>query len=183
VSRCLTLGWWVWLCFRNRHNYSPKYSLTTCKRADRNSHNGRAKAWTVFDRSSTWIVGSNPTQSMDISVYSVLVYVAALRRSNPPSKKSYRLSENKKLKWKKAFHERLMLQSGSNKEKERGRGTLISIRQYDALFRIFIRDWFVLKRTSLIRSSYTLIGVSMFSFILLIISQTVGLLGGVTGPS
>jgi hypothetical protein len=40
-----------------------------------------------------------------------------------------------------------------------------------------------LKTNSFIRSSYTLIRVSMFSFIPLIISQTVGLLGRVIGPS
>jgi hypothetical protein len=45
----------------------------------------------------TSLVGSNPTQGMDVyvCVYSVLVLfcvqVAALRRANPPSKESYRL--------------------------------------------------------------------------------------------
>jgi hypothetical protein len=33
----------------------------------------RSKAWTVFDRSNTGIVGSNPTQGMDVCVYSVFV--------------------------------------------------------------------------------------------------------------
>jgi hypothetical protein len=36
----------------------------------------RSKAWTVFARSNAWIVGSNPTQGMDVCiacVYSVFV--------------------------------------------------------------------------------------------------------------
>jgi hypothetical protein len=33
----------------------------------------RSKAWTVFARSNTGIVGSNPTQGMDVCVYSVFV--------------------------------------------------------------------------------------------------------------
>jgi hypothetical protein len=60
----------------------------------------RSKAWTELARSNTWIVGSNPTQGMDVCVcvcvYSVFMLsymsVAALRRADPPSKESYRLS-------------------------------------------------------------------------------------------
>jgi hypothetical protein len=59
----------------------------------------RSEAWTVFARSNAGIVGSNPTQGMDICimcVYSVFVLscvqVEALRRADPPSKESYRLS-------------------------------------------------------------------------------------------
>jgi hypothetical protein len=57
----------------------------------------RSKAWTVFARSDGGIVGSNPTQGMDVCVfvYSVFmlscVEVAALRRADPLSKVSYRL--------------------------------------------------------------------------------------------
>jgi hypothetical protein len=56
----------------------------------------RSKARTVFFRSNTGIVGSNPTKGMmSVCVYSVLVMsyvqVAALRRADPPSKESYRL--------------------------------------------------------------------------------------------
>jgi hypothetical protein len=57
----------------------------------------RSKAWTVFAHSNAGIVGSNPNQGTDvcICVYSVFVlfcvYVAALRRADPPSKESYRV--------------------------------------------------------------------------------------------
>jgi hypothetical protein len=53
-----------------------------------------SKAWTVFARSNTGIVGSNPSRDMDIClcVYSVFVLscvqVAALRWADPPSKAS-----------------------------------------------------------------------------------------------
>jgi hypothetical protein len=55
----------------------------------------RSKAWTVFARSKAGIVGSNPNRGMDVCVcvYSVFVlfcvYLEALRRADPPSKKSY----------------------------------------------------------------------------------------------
>jgi hypothetical protein len=50
----------------------------------------RSKAWNVSARSNTGIVGSNPTQGMDVSLYlfCVYVYVADLRRADPPSKES-----------------------------------------------------------------------------------------------
>jgi hypothetical protein len=57
----------------------------------------RSKAWTVFSRSNTGIVGSNPIQCTDVCVcvYSVFVlscvYVAALWRADHSSKESYRL--------------------------------------------------------------------------------------------
>jgi hypothetical protein len=56
----------------------------------------RSKAWTVFARTNTGIVGSNPTLCMDVCLrlfcdYVVLCIVAALRRADPPSKLSYRL--------------------------------------------------------------------------------------------
>jgi hypothetical protein len=51
-------------------------------------------ALTVFGHSNTVVLGSNPTQIMDMCVYSLFVffcmYVAALRRADPPSKESYR---------------------------------------------------------------------------------------------
>jgi hypothetical protein len=57
----------------------------------------RSKAWTVFARSNTGFVCSNPAWGMDVSVrlfciHAVLcVHVAVLRRADPPSKESYRL--------------------------------------------------------------------------------------------
>jgi hypothetical protein len=53
-----------------------------------------SKLWNIFARSNAGIVGSNPIQGVDISmfVYSVFVlscvYLAALRRVDPPSKGS-----------------------------------------------------------------------------------------------
>jgi hypothetical protein len=57
----------------------------------------QSKAWTVFAPSNGGIVGSNPTQSMDVCVcvYSVFVLscvgLAALRRADLSSNESYRL--------------------------------------------------------------------------------------------
>jgi hypothetical protein len=57
----------------------------------------RYRAWTVFVRSNARIVGSSPAPGKDVCVcvYSVFVlvcvYVAALRRADHSSKKSYRL--------------------------------------------------------------------------------------------
>jgi hypothetical protein len=58
----------------------------------------RSKAWTAFALSNAGIVGSNPIRGKDVCIecfYSVFVffcvYVAALRRADPPSKESYRL--------------------------------------------------------------------------------------------
>jgi hypothetical protein len=54
----------------------------------------RSKAWTVFARSKTGVVGSNPTQAWMFAFILCLyspVYVAALRRADPSSKESYRL--------------------------------------------------------------------------------------------
>jgi hypothetical protein len=52
-------------------------------------------AWTVFTRSNTGIVGSNPTWGMDVCVRLFCVLfrkqVAALQRADPPSKESYRV--------------------------------------------------------------------------------------------
>jgi hypothetical protein len=55
-----------------------------------------SEACTVFARSNTGVVGSNPTPAwMSVYVYSVFVlscvWVAVLRRADPPSKESYRL--------------------------------------------------------------------------------------------
>jgi hypothetical protein len=57
----------------------------------------RSKAYIVFARSEPGIVGSNPTQGMDVQclcmcVFCVSVQVEDLRRADHPSKESYRLS-------------------------------------------------------------------------------------------
>jgi hypothetical protein len=53
----------------------------------------QSEAWTVFARSYTEIVGSNPTGGMDVCVrFCVVLCVGAvLQRTDPPSKESYRL--------------------------------------------------------------------------------------------
>jgi hypothetical protein len=56
----------------------------------------RSKAWTDFARSNAEIVGSNPTQGMDVCVRLFCVCVVlcvgrGLARGDPPSKESYRL--------------------------------------------------------------------------------------------
>jgi hypothetical protein len=51
-----------------------------------------SKAWTVFDRSNTEIVGSHPTGGMDVYVRLFCVCVVLdLQRADPPSTESYRL--------------------------------------------------------------------------------------------
>jgi hypothetical protein len=59
----------------------------------------RSKARTVFGLSNIGIAGSNPTRGMDVcprfSVLCYPVYVAALRRANPPSKESFQMSKNR----------------------------------------------------------------------------------------
>jgi hypothetical protein len=50
----------------------------------------QSKAWTIFARSKTGIVGSNPIRGMDVCVrlFCVRTQVAALLRADPPSKES-----------------------------------------------------------------------------------------------
>jgi hypothetical protein len=48
-----------------------------------------SKALTVFDRSSTGIVGSNPARGVDVCSR---ISVRSLRRTDPPSKESYQMS-------------------------------------------------------------------------------------------
>jgi hypothetical protein len=57
----------------------------------------RSEARTVFGRSNTGIVGSNPTRGMDVCprffcVVSSCVWVETMRRADPPFKESYHLS-------------------------------------------------------------------------------------------
>jgi hypothetical protein len=59
----------------------------------------QSKASTVFARSDAGIVGSSPTEGMDVSVcvYSVCVVLcvdSSLAMADPPSKESYRLCKN-----------------------------------------------------------------------------------------
>jgi hypothetical protein len=65
----------------NKHRKNTKLPITAA---------ARSKAWTVFARSNAEILGSNPTQGMDICVRLFCVKEAALRRADPPSKESYR---------------------------------------------------------------------------------------------
>jgi hypothetical protein len=55
-----------------------------------------SKARTVFGRSNTEIMGSNPTRGMDVcphfSVLCCPVQVKSLRWAGPPSKESYQMS-------------------------------------------------------------------------------------------
>jgi hypothetical protein len=53
----------------------------------------RSKAWTVFARSYTRIVGSNPTWGMDVCVRLFYVRAVLCAGTDPPSKDSYRLYE------------------------------------------------------------------------------------------
>jgi hypothetical protein len=57
----------------------------------------RSKAWTVFAHSNAEIMGSNPTQGMDVCIVCLFVFLLlfvelqVLRRTDPPSKESYQL--------------------------------------------------------------------------------------------
>jgi hypothetical protein len=58
----------------------------------------RSKAYTVFARSKAGVVGSDPTQGMDVSClcvcfFYVYVQVQALRQADHPPTKSYRMSK------------------------------------------------------------------------------------------
>jgi hypothetical protein len=59
----------------------------------------RCKARTVFNRSNTGIVGSNPARGTEMCPrFSALycpVYVVTLRRADPPSKESYQMYKNR----------------------------------------------------------------------------------------
>jgi hypothetical protein len=61
----------------------------------------RSKAWTVFARLNTGIVGSNPIRSMDVSVRLICVLVlcvgSGLTTADPPSKESYWLCIDKEI--------------------------------------------------------------------------------------
>jgi hypothetical protein len=50
----------------------------------------RSKTWTVLARSNTGILGSNRSWGMDVCMRLFCVEVDAFRRTDPPSKQSYR---------------------------------------------------------------------------------------------
>jgi hypothetical protein len=84
-SRPPFLSWFVtrpWLLFRVAGSQKPVAVAA------------RSKAWTVFAFSNTWIVGSNPTQGMDVCVCLFCVFVvlcvgSGLATGWSPSKESY----------------------------------------------------------------------------------------------
>jgi hypothetical protein len=85
-----------------------------------------SKAWTVFARSNTGIVGSNPTQNMGVSLR--LFCVVVLCRYRPCSgliphpRGPTDCPRIMRMKWNKAFHGCPILRSGSNRrERERER--------------------------------------------------------------
>jgi len=52
----------------------------------------RSKACTVFNRSNTGIVASNPCWGMDVSAFFYILLSCVLRRADPPSKECYHVS-------------------------------------------------------------------------------------------
>jgi hypothetical protein len=75
----------------------------------------RTKTGNVFAHSNAGIVGSNPTQGMDVCVYSLFVQVEALRWADPCPRSPTNCLRIKKMKWNKAFHGCHMSQSGRNR--------------------------------------------------------------------
>jgi hypothetical protein len=75
---------WVWKSLMQPIAIYSIYDLMSITVA------ARSKAWNVFGRSNAGIMGSNPTEGMDVCVRlfcaCVVLCVAALRRADTPSK-------------------------------------------------------------------------------------------------
>jgi hypothetical protein len=77
-------SWSIALSLKTEHIATLTYTLPSTVAA-------RSKAWTVFARSDAEIVGSNPTQGMNVCVYSVFVLGSGLATADHSSE-SYRMS-------------------------------------------------------------------------------------------
>jgi hypothetical protein len=73
----------------------------------------RAKTWNVFASSNSGIVGSNPTQDMDVWVYSVFVLGSDLVTGLSPVQGVLPTVYDKETEVKRAFHGCPMLQVGA----------------------------------------------------------------------
>jgi hypothetical protein len=91
----------------------------------------RSRAWTVFARSNTGIVVSNPARGMYVCVRLFCVQLAALRPADPPSKESYRLYKRSR-NWKS------------------GQGPTKGCRAIDRFVQLSVLIWYLSHLTSLV---------------------------------
>jgi hypothetical protein len=136
--RHLTIIWASTACYRDSfifHLYFTLLKIVILMFKDGNLNRpirwtpitvaARSRTWTVFGRSKPGIVGSNPTQGMDVCVcvYSVCVLLSvgsglatgwSLVQGVLPT-----VLRIKKLKWNKAFHECPLLQKWEQPGRER----------------------------------------------------------------
>jgi hypothetical protein len=85
---------WHWGGFSPSTSVSPANIYFTIRSTLPITVAAWSKAWTVFARSKDGIVGSNPTQGMDVRivcVYSLCCVGRGFATADPPSKESYRL--------------------------------------------------------------------------------------------